>query len=293
MRYVDIERLRGKITPEWLAKAQQALNDVRAAPPDKRNEVINSYSAIWSALKSELAELSHQKCWYCESIEVRGDKEVDHRRPKNAVKECARHKGYWWLAFEWTNFRYSCGFCNKRRRDKITNFVGGKGTSFPLLDETQRVFDECDPDELWREEPILLDPTEPSDPALLTFDNDGTARPEKDETCYPDKYLRAKRSIEIYHLNHTDLKEIRQRTCNTVERLVVEGKLYMNIQQKAKSDPAEKSRYQLAKHSFTKVTQQLMTLINERSEYSAAARAVLRMYRDDEHPWVDDLLNVS
>jgi len=173
-------------------------------------------------LKDELKRISHGKCWYCESSEIRSDKAVDHYRPKNEVIECPNpnHRGYWWLAFDWRNFRYSCQYCNEIRIDRETNTRGGKSSHFPLLDETKRVFDDVNPYALLNEQPSLLDPTEVDDPLLLTFDTDGTAQSAYDADDYPDDYQRARISIEYYHLNHTDLKERRQvRICNKIKQL--------------------------------------------------------------------------
>src|SRR5207249_9483579 len=112
--------------PGWDERARQALLEVSAIPNAERHTAINDRRDIWTALKPGLEKLAAKKCWYCESREVRSDKHVDHFRPKNRVNEvgCEKHPGYWWLAFEWKNFRYSCTFCNSRRVDKATGSAG-------------------------------------------------------------------------------------------------------------------------------------------------------------------------
>ncbi len=279
MRYINLDLL--NILPEWLDRAQRAYEYVKSLPPEKRAEAINSCSQVWKDLKDELKRISYNKCWYCESSEIRGDKAVDHYRPKNGVIECPSHKGYWWLAFNWRNFRYSCEYCNEIRIDRTTNTSGGKSSHFPLLDETKRVFDEGNPYDLLQERPALLDPTEIDDPLLLTFETDGTAQPASDPKDCPEDFQRAKISIEHFHLNHTDLKERRQvRICNKIKQLVDAGDMYRYLLDKNKSDVA-------AIQGYKSVMKEISAMINERAEYSAAARAVLKTYRN--RPWVDAL----
>src|SRR5690606_29373654 len=91
-------------------------------PDAARSEAINKKSAVWGGAKEALEKLMHGKCWYCEANEVRHDRAVDHFRPKNEVKDHVTdkildHPGYWWLAFEPDNFRYSCQYCNEIRKD--------------------------------------------------------------------------------------------------------------------------------------------------------------------------------
>jgi uncharacterized protein (TIGR02646 family) len=61
---------------------------------------------IWKDAKPSLIKESHGKCAYCESptsIVAYGD--VEHFRPKDL---------YWWLAFSYDNYTYSCQLCNQK-----------------------------------------------------------------------------------------------------------------------------------------------------------------------------------
>src|SRR5690606_8161881 len=121
----------------------------------------DDHADVWKELKLPLATLFHQKCWYCESSVTRDDNAVDHFRPKGRVKEAQQtHTGYRWLAFNHTNYRYSCTFCNSRRVNVEGGTTGGKADRFPLMNEAMRVYAEglCD-----AEEPMLLDPCDPFD----------------------------------------------------------------------------------------------------------------------------------
>ena len=61
------------------------------------------------------------------------------------------------------------------RRDDETDMTGGKADRFPLRDEAKRCWTPADL--LSEEQPVLLDPTVRTDPGLLWFDEDGSARP--------------------------------------------------------------------------------------------------------------------
>ncbi len=62
-------------------------------------------SAVWRRAKPHLKAETHGKCAYCESSTstvAYGD--VEHFRPKSV---------YWWLAYCYDNFSYSCQICNQ------------------------------------------------------------------------------------------------------------------------------------------------------------------------------------
>ena len=59
----------------------------------------NIYGA--DVVKAALDELFYGKCGYCEFKLIRTDQNVDHYRPKGRVAEATKHRGYYWLAYEW------------------------------------------------------------------------------------------------------------------------------------------------------------------------------------------------
>lgn len=70
-----------------------------------RNNAMAFNSGIWKAAKRQLKAESHDKCAYCEapvSTVAHGD--VEHFRPKSV---------YWWLAYCYDNYLYSCQICNQ------------------------------------------------------------------------------------------------------------------------------------------------------------------------------------
>ena len=215
--------------------------------------------------------------------------EIDHYRPKAGVAQ-SEHPGYWWLAFEWRNWRFVCKHCNSQYTDPETGIVGGKGNHFPLLDgEKRRICSEYDYQEyedLLDEDPMLLDPTERGDPELLTFTSDGRPAPavEDEETI---NYRRVKKSIEIYHLNHSRLNRERRKIYNYVRDLV---KDYQRYQLKWETE-GDRSARALARKALIK----LGDMITPDAEYSSTARAYLRAYSQDgdQWAWVDRLLTAS
>ena len=185
---------------------------------------------------------------------------------KGRVAECPDMPcGYWWLAFEWRNYRYSCTFCNSRRVDLDGGTEGGKHDHFPLFDETRRA--RTPAEDLDQEQPFLLDPCDPADPVLLWFDEDG--RPVPSPTTCPDVdcYLgqRALISIRLLHLDHVDLVERRRALCNRIRELIHHAdRMFL--------------RYQggdaTAHEAFSNSIRQLRGTLHEREEYTATAYAM-------------------
>jgi uncharacterized protein (TIGR02646 family) len=276
MRYIDLARVAQKTTPEWRAKAAKALADVRSALPEERSRAIDRHDDVWKDAKDLLRSASGRKCWYCESRETRSDTAVDHFRPKGAVAD-SDHKGYWWLAFDFKNYRYSCTYCNSRRIDRVRGKSGGKQSEFPLLNPDKRVFEEG---EYGIERPVLLDPARASDTQLLYFREDGEVQPRYTAQQAREKEYRAARSIDIYHLRHTDLVEARLETLNRVRQLVDLGRVYYASWLADESDEL----------AYEVVVAELSKLCSDESEYSAAVRDFLKGFRDDMHPWIDRIV---
>jgi uncharacterized protein (TIGR02646 family) len=279
VRHIDIEELLPHLPVDWEKRAKEALEEVRNAPPDKRSATVNKHARLWHELGNKLGLLSDNKCWYCESREIRSDNPVDHFRPKNRVDGCVGHDGYWWLAFDWHNYRFSCTYCNSRRKDRIGGTTGGKHDAFPILDEAKRVYSETDP--ISREDPELLDPTNRADPGCLWFEEDGRVVEKYNERQQPVLFRRACTSIELYHLNHVATKEVRKALFRKIRQLVDNGKVYFENWQAGN---------QAAQVGLDSVIGDLRELINKKTGFSAAARAMLLGLRDAEHPWIDGVI---
>ena len=276
MRFIDIENLPPLLPEGWEERARKATEEVRASPPEQRAATVEKHAHLWRELSSALGHLSYGKCWYCEMRQCRSDKAVDHFRPKNRVFECRDHQGYWWLAFDWQNYRYSCTLCNSRRHDK-DGTSGGKHDHFPLLDEHARAFSASD--DLSRESPELLDPTSALDATMLWFGDDGLAHPRCSEDRQP-QFKRAQTSIDMYHLNHADIVEARKVLQREIRQLISQGnRLFDN----SHSGNPEATK---AHDTITKLLRDRMAA---QQDLSMAARDLIRGLRDDLHSWIDGL----
>src|SRR5262245_45190617 len=199
MRFIDLEQIRPRIRDqvERLAEARDAV--IAENDPAERRKLIERYRDRWVAFRVAFDEFSYGKCWYVECRNDGTDDDVDHFRPKLGVKEDDDHPGYYWLAFEWTNFRLSCHRANRPRVNPETGETGGKAEHFPLLNPDQRAMTPAD--NLAREMPALLDPTNPADPVLVSFKPNGEVdlSPEYRGNGSAEAKLRA--SCLYLHLN--------------------------------------------------------------------------------------------
>jgi hypothetical protein len=171
--------------PEWIDKAAELTRQLCEAPDkDARDAVIDKNSTFWGEIKSWLEGFSFGKCWFSEARDTFSHWQVEHFRPKKEAKEPDRD-GYWWLAFNYRNYRL-CGSVGNTK----------KGCYFPLR---RGSFLATGPSDNCNDEtPVLIDPTVSSDVMLLTFAEGGIAQPTA-----PDGWPRerARISIERYKLN--------------------------------------------------------------------------------------------
>lgn len=270
MRYVD--RLKLVKPTGWTQRAQTAAQAVTAGDDP------NNHSQVWRDLKDGLAALLHDKCWYCESPVDRSDNAVDHFRPKNRVSDAANpHSGYRWLAFNESNFRYACTYCNSRRKDVEGGTAGGKADRFPLVNEAQRVY-AAGP--IAVEQPMLLDPCEISDWRLLG------CHQENGQPCAattdPISKQRAEASIEILHLHYEPTCKKRHAAAVQLMSDVDEGKCLFEL---VTQDPTRAS-------DFKAVAARLHRAIDRESPYSGDMHFLLRGQRSEAHPWIQELLEV-
>lgn len=220
MRWICKDDIEVELNAAWRKRASDALASVSAAPSQAdRKEILEKASSakIWRDYYKLLPNVLKKKCWYCEAEKIRSDTPVDHFRPKGKVEDDNDHDGYWWLAFDWKNYRCACEFCNSRRNFEKTK--GGKACKFPLVDPTTRAYSVTDV--LAREIPDILDPFEQDDEKLLWFDGDG--RPEPKPNSTNNEIRKVKNSIDIFHLHETKIvrkrNDIRIKVDQHVEKL--------------------------------------------------------------------------
>lgn len=175
------------------------------------------------------------KCWYSEMpIGGKGDREVEHFRPKRALSDFSKTQrddfakygwwndikdfldmdfpGYDWLAFKPSNYRLSSA---------SVNMQGNKGSIFPILKGTQRLTQGSEA--YGSECAILLDPTASEDVSCIAITITGEVEPTHDSRPDPNqdflaqweasgmKWLRAAVSIVVYNLNHSNWVQRRKK----------------------------------------------------------------------------------
>lgn len=168
MRFIDLDNHRPD--EAWLRKSDALTRklielhekgDIKA-----RNKLIKNNSGHWGKLKDWLLSLSHNKCWFSEARDIYSYMDVEHYRPKLEAKDLQgiTRDGYWWLAFDYHNFRV-CGNVGNRQ----------KGGWFPLqIGSVISTYDHpCEESEV----SYFLDPTNADDVNLIAFDEEGKATP--------------------------------------------------------------------------------------------------------------------
>ena len=168
MRYIDLSII-DTTDPEvvaWLSDAKSHLGELsKLTTHYDRKKYMTKYN-IWSQFKPILIRYYGEKCWYSECSLEGSFGDVDHFRPKGKStddkKTIILSDGYWWLAYDYLNYRLSCEKSNR-------NFGGGgKNDMFPLkpgtIPATQGNKNDI---------PILLDPCVDSDVALIDCNEAG------------------------------------------------------------------------------------------------------------------------
>lgn len=289
MRYINNSKLE-EIVIEigWDTIRQNHMNNMANLSIADRKAYISDHTD-WNLFQPVMLALSHNKCWYSEAPIGNGDFEVDHFRPKNKAKQkidytnpksnsvVHKENGYWWKAYDWDNYRLAGALANKLRRDRLGDCddVRGKGDYFPLNLALGRVAN--DGENLDCEEPVLLDPTNPVDVSLLTFDK-GIPIPATTEDYEID---RVKQSIFYYHLDLDQLNTARKIVWDDCVAQIKDAK--RNIDNSA---PAVK------KAMLRKCFEELIKLVDsERKSYTSTAKACLMVYSElDGYSWLKNLV---
>uniref|UniRef100_A0A2A4Z030 TIGR02646 family protein n=1 Tax=OCS116 cluster bacterium TaxID=2030921 RepID=A0A2A4Z030_9PROT len=244
MKFIDYNIDDIELPDGWTDKANELTSKlIIETSSEERKKIIKANSKHWGLLKSKLAEISNGKCWYTEAKQEGTDTDVDHFRPKNSVSEGnKKNDGYWWLAFDPKNYRYSCISANRRRTDKKTEITGGKGDHFPLCNPHKRAISPAH--DLDEELPELLDPCDEVDVMQITYADNGEALASHSKDKNLRQYQRAIKSINIYNLNHSDFKEARIELRNKLSKFKTDAE--KNYKKLETGDAAHKEAYRQA-----------------------------------------------
>jgi uncharacterized protein (TIGR02646 family) len=253
MVYIDINKI--EINDKWSTKTTQLLADLKAATTSKdRDAIIDKNHGYWKIFKEQLKKISHNKCWYSESRDSYSYYHVDHFRPKKKVHEFdkSEREGYWWLAFEHTNFRLSGSVGNTK-----------KGNHFAV--KKNKV---TEPGNIKDEMHYFIDPTKKDDVTLLNFQEDGRvieSAPQEEEQW---DFERAKYTIENLDLNYPELVEAR------MQKWVATTILIKTINKKIRENNEDPSAAIQSEINALKNECRKFCAFN--SEFAATSRACLR-----------------
>ncbi|NMG03301.1 hypothetical protein [Azoarcus taiwanensis] len=270
MRFIDLEELKPKI--RHLLPALEAAHAavLAEADPVQRAALIAANRGHWVALRAEFSAYSHGKCWYVECKNPGTDDDIDHFRPKSGVKEDGTHPGYFWFAFDWKNLRLSCHRANRPRINPDGAGTGGKAGHFPLVNPAARAFTPAEGK--GHEVPALLDPTDPQDVAMLTFQQNGEVAlsPQFKGQTAAEAKLSASRLI--LHLDWPAFREARVVLYNQIERTV--DRL---VREAPNGDPNVPPT-----QAFYDAIRDLKNAMKSDQEYFAAARVYVESFK---HIW--------
>ena len=161
---------------------------------------------IYQKIKSELKEIYHKKCAYCETdISASAYFHIEHYRPK---------KQYYWLAYSWDNLLLSCPKCNLNKGEKFeinNDKIKYKGQSLSNLHDKTHDFDKI-------EDPLLINPEQISENELkeqFTFNTDASIFPKKERMKY---------TVDTCELNRDELKNKRLKIINNLNYRFVRHK---------------------------------------------------------------------
>jgi hypothetical protein len=262
MRYIDLHGsggptdASGAADAAWITDAQALVQQLIAAP-DKaaRDALIDANDALWGRLREWLLHLSHDKCWFSEAKDSFSVLEVEHYRPKRRCRRTVGGQvgdGYWWLAFEWSNYRL-CG--------KVGN--AKKGDFFPLAAGSPVAAHHGI--SILNEIPLLLDPACPGDPDLLSFDEDGACGPHADADQFT--LLRVSTTTTRLNLNQGRVKKARQRIWARCWQLIEDCR---ELAQQMNQAPGPADRAYLNQKK-----EELRRMVRAEAEFSAVAKNCL------------------
>lgn len=246
---------------EWLATSVIHVKKMtvlhQAGKIVERNKYIDDNSTHWGKLKPWLQALSYGKCWFSEAKETFSHYDVEHFRPKKKVKilDESEKDGYWWLAFDYMNFRLCGNVGNSKKGVWFPLRVGSMCASYDNRCE------ECEIN-------YLLDPIDAADVSLLSFDDEGKAISAPGISDWDRE--RVEETVKHLKLNaHSPLTEARRQTWQEVINLITQFE--DNISKSAQGpNPVAKDRARDAARQIREKTQ-------PHSPFSSVAKWCVRL----------------
>jgi hypothetical protein len=180
----------------WIDDAEAVTQRLRAAANEaERAEIIKQNERLWrdDRIRTWLLQQFANKCWYTEAYDSVSSIHVDHYRPKGRAKDLDDNEceGYWWLAFEWKNYRICGQLINVKKSDV-----------FPIIEGARA---HCaDRVSLELEAPLLIDPLT-DQTRLISYEKDEDGCLAVPSSGIVDmEELRALKTIDLLGLNRLD-----------------------------------------------------------------------------------------
>ncbi|MEA2560546.1 MAG: hypothetical protein QOH06_2050 [Acidobacteriota bacterium] len=184
--------IKGTPPQDWIDDADAVTERLRAAATeDERVEIIREREHLWrdDRIRDWLLQQFADKCWYTEARDSVSSIHIDHYRPKGRAKDLEGNEceGYWWLAFDWKNYRICGQLINVKKLDV-----------FPLVEGARATLD---PISLQLEAPVLIDPIS-DQTRLVSYERDEDACLAVAAAGVTEvEERRAKDSIDVLGLN--------------------------------------------------------------------------------------------
>jgi hypothetical protein len=246
----------------WLAESVRLVGELAKLDAtgqiEDRNKLIDKYGGHWGKLKPWLLSLSGGKCWFTEARDIASHLDVEHFRPKKAARNVKgpERDGYWWLAFDYTNFRIAGTVPNRKKGAWFPLRFGSPCSTFTHRREGDEV-------------PHFLDPTNAHDVTLLAFDEEGKAVPAPGIPRWD--YVRVRRTVDRLKLSeHQALSEERRKVWQSTTKLINK---YIQALADARTSAAARERVKAA-------ARDIVCLTKPEAELSAVAKWCVRLRND-------------
>lgn len=253
MIYIDLEN--NPPAQDWIDRADKVTQQLLTAQDDaSRNDIIDRNRNLWDELKNHLTALSHNKCWYTESINPAAHCHVDHFRPKKEVKDENGNitSGYWWLAFDWLNYRFAGPAPNIRKKSYF-HVVSNRALNYG---------DVCENEDI-----LFLDPIDINDPDELSFTIEGLVKPKSDD-IQSRNFKRVTYSVNRLNLNAPTLIDVRKDKFTKASTLIIKVNRLLRLQ----NDNFDMSR----NNEMARYMKELWEMCARKSEFSAAVKYCLK-----------------
>lgn len=181
--------------------------EVNSNDYDSGSKDLSFDNGLWGEeiIKESLkVKVQKNRCCYCEK-DITDGGSLEHFRPKNGAKQkrgdSIEKPGYYWLAYKWSNWFYSCQECNN-----------AKDTIFPLADPTKRAKNHLADESCSMETPLLINLSSDSPEEMIHY---------KGVEVFPNSSNKGRGSIiiETVKLDRKSLLDTRTEHCEPYWRI--------------------------------------------------------------------------